>query len=375
MPYEPNRLFTSRIITNLDNEIRNATDNTRRNIAFAKKAFALARFSLISEAKTIIQQLRKINSAYEPRLSAWIMFAEGVIEHSHTLNLPKAKDRVLRGHLVAQAANDPGLAATAAAWLAYFSFVEGKYQESGAYLAKAFAWSIKEDWEARSRASMVIGQGYYFSGEPETAKIWFQRARNAAVDSGDIAMQSTILFNASAYHVAQLTLEDCIGPVRSEELHFALMSFNSASNLNTALGIMNQPSMVAMQRAELLTVAKRWDEAIALFDSQMEQCANEGQSMWVPKFHAQRAWCKANLSDHDGARWDLHIASARAAEISDPDDRAVLHLRLASVAQLLDERELADQHKFEGQKFFAIHRQHQQVVKAILNEVVATLAK
>lgn len=375
MTEDPSRYFTSRIITTLDQRIREAKDNTTRNVLFAQKAIALARFSLIGEARTLVQQLRKVNPSYEARLSAWIMFAEGVIEHAEHLNMPKAKDRILRAHLVAQAANDPGLAATAAAWLAYFTFVEGKYLETKDYLKKAFAWSIEEDWEARSRGCMVLGSGFYFAGELEKAKAWFQRARDAAVKSGDVAMQNTILFNASAFHVSQLTLLDCIGLVDETELNFAVMSSRSVSNLNTALGIANQPSMIALQRAELFTLERKWSEALELFDLHIDQGIAEGQSKWAPKFYAQRAWCKANLGNYDGARSDIQQALNEGAQNFDPDDCAVLHLRISAAAKLLGQTELENLHLNEGNTYLALHREHQALIRAYFDEVVDSLPK
>ncbi len=286
------RYFTSRIISDIEAQISAVGNSPERNILFAKKAFVLARLSQVQDSKVIIGSLRAINSNYEPRLSAWIMFAEGIIEHSETFDLNKSRDRILRAHLIGQVANDPALAATAAAWLAYIDFMQGKYQQSSEFVDKAYAWSTEVDTEARARAAMVIGVALYYSGDRPKAKVWLQRARAYAVTSGDIAMQNIIIFNASAIHVSQLTLEDCTTSPDPVELNFAVMSSNSSGNLNTALGIMNQPSMAPVQRAELLVVEKKWQQAIDVFDTHIHQLAKQGQSMWVPKFIAQRAWCR-----------------------------------------------------------------------------------
>jgi len=369
------RYFTSRIIDDLDHRIRATNSNQERNVLFAKKAFALARHSLVPEARMIIKNLRQINHAYEPQLSAWIMFAEGVIEHSDTLDIAKAKDWINRAHLVGQAANDPSLAATAAAWLAHLAFVQGKYGESQEFLVKAFAWSTADDAEARARASMTLGMGFYFAGDLSKAKSWFQEARDHAVRSGDIAMQNIVLFNSSAFHVAQLTIIDCFSSVDPTELNFAVMSAQSAGNLNMALGISNQPSLVPVQRAELFTIEKKWQSAIDIFDEHIGSSIKRDQSAWTPKFLAQRAWCKANIQDFSGAQEDIDAAISEMESCKDPDDRCVLHLRISNSFKMMGKTEFSDHHAYIGREFFTLHNDHQTIVNEGFNAVALSIRK
>jgi len=369
MSSDSKRQFFSRIIDNLNTQIQACRSQSERNVLFAQKAFALARHSLISESKDIIRDLRSLNRSYEPRLSAWIMFAEGVIEHSETFDTAKSRDRILRAHLVGQAANDPTLAGTAAAWLAYFDFQQGHYQESADYLEKAFAWSANRDAEARSRASMVLGAGLYFAGNFPKAKHWLQAAREHAVGSGDIAMQNIVLFNSSALNVARLTLLDCTGEVDPQELNFALMSAKSAGNLNTALGISNQPSMIPVQQAEIHTIEQKWQEAINIFDIHIEALTSQGQSRWAPRYIAHRAWCKSNIGDLTGCRLDIWHALRDADACTDPDDACVIHFRIASAARKSGDEELSSQHLEMANAQLSIHQQHQLIVSDLFNAV------
>ncbi|MES2715875.1 MAG: hypothetical protein V4795_08925 [Pseudomonadota bacterium] len=373
MEKEEKRYFTSRIIENLDSQIRSLPPGAERNILFARKSIALARHSLISEAKRIIQDLRAINTAYEPRLSAWIMFAEGVVEHAATFDFARSRDRIIRAHLVGQAANDPALAGTAAAWLAYFDFVQGKYKDSRDYLEKAFAWSTLDDSEARSRATMVLGFAFYFIGDLTEAKRWLQNARSHAVRSGDIAMQNTILFNSVALQVSRLTLLDCTSTIDPAELKFAVMSSQSAGNLNTALGIINQPSMVPMQRAELYVIEGKWSSAIEVLNAHLDSLVEEGQSKWVPKFFAQRAWCKAKVHDMTGASTDISSALNTLDFCIDPDDLCVVHSRISSSARLIPDDELATKHDKLAKEYLDTLKDHQSIVKEYFTEIANNL--
>ena len=363
------RHFRSRIIDTLNAQINASRSNADRNILFARKAFILARHSLIAESKRLIAELRAVNEKYDARLSAWIMFAEGVIEHAETYNIAKSRDRIIRAHLVGQAGNDPTLAGTAAAWLAYYDYLEGRYKDSADYLEKAFAWSRIVDSEARSRACMILGSGFSFSGDQLKSKKWIQAARSHAVESGDIAMQNSILFNASALHVSMLTLADCTGGVDSNELNFVAMSAQSASNLNHALGISNQPSMIPIQRAEILTIQKRWQEAQALFDDHIERLGAQGQSKWSARFIAHRAWCKGNLGDISGCYSDVTLALNSVDSGLDPDDLFVVHSRIAGSLELCNKHAAADTHREIANLNLKRHAQHQATVNDLFSAV------
>ncbi len=366
---ERKRYFSSRIIDNLDSRIRSCQSSAERNVLLAQKAFALARHSLILESRQIIRDLRSINQSYEARLSAWIMFSEGIIEHSENYDLQKSRDRIIRAHLVGQAANDPTLAGTAAAWLADLDFLHGRYRDSAEYLEKAFAWSKAQDSEARARASMVLAAAFYFSGDVLRGKHWIQAARSHAVVSGDIAMQNIILFNNSALDVSRLTLLDCTGKVDESELRFASMSAQSVSNLNTALGIANQPSMIPVQRAELLTIQREWNEAIKIFDSHIEAIRLQGQSKWISKYIAHRSWCKANSGDTLGARADIKAAIDGAESGTDPDDLYILHLRVANSAERIGDTALAQEQRRLGLQQLSIYEEHQRSVRETFSPI------
>ncbi len=365
------RYFRSRIIDTINAQIIASRSNADRNVLFARKAFLLARHSLISESRKLIAELRAVNHNYDARLSAWIMFAEGVIEHSETYNIAKSRDRIIRAHLVGQAANDPTLAGTAAAWLADFDFLQGHYKESADYLEKAFTWSRIADSEARSRACMVLGSAFSFSGDRSSSNKWIGAARSHAVESGDIAMQNSILFNSSALHVSKLSLVDCVGTVDPVELNFVAMSAQSASNLNDALGISNQPSMIPVQRAEILTIQKRWQEAQGLFDSHIEQLNLQGQSKWAAKFIAHRAWCKSNIGDYSGSRSDISLALELIDSNLDPDDLCVLHSRVAAALEKVGDFAAAARHRVLANQSLDEYSRQQAVVKHLFGAVAS----
>lgn len=363
--------FSIRWLNEVNGLINSCQDNIERNVLFAKKAFILARHSRGVEAKQLISDLRAVNSAYEARLSSWIMFAEGLIEFSETGDVKKSRDRVLRGHLIGQLIKENELTSTSAAWLGYFDFVLGKYVDCAKHLEKAFLFSTAKHSEARARAAIVLADGFCLAGDLATGREWYQRARSYAVASGDVAFQNIAIFNASSYHIGLLTVADCTSSLDKTELRFASMSSASAENLNTALGIECQPSLIPLQRAEIAVLENRWNDAIAVFAEHLEKVHLQGQGRVAPKLRAQLAWCKANIGDLAGATIEIEAALLSAGECKDPDDLAVLHFRAAGVSRLAGKAAESYKHEQLGEEQLVSYSEEQNLIKTLFNDVAS----
>src|SRR5689334_19011498 len=96
----------------LDAAIRNTRSDKERRILLVKKACALVRFSLIEQGEAILQDVRSKADDYDPRLTAWIMLCEGLMEHFGSL-AERAKRGFKRAYAVSVAAGDMELAAIA----------------------------------------------------------------------------------------------------------------------------------------------------------------------------------------------------------------------------------------------------------------------
>lgn len=367
--------YSSRSIQLVDAAILASSDAGERLVLFAKKAGSLARLSCLADARSLVKELRAANSAYDPRLSAWIIFAEGLIQHFDTLDNAKSKDKFYRAHLVSQMAGDRELAGASAAWMAHCELVEGRIEEAIKHVAIAFEWSDPDYGETRGRASMVLADSLNYAGQPDLARHWYREARNHAVHDGDIAMQNVMLFNAAVFGVANLTLKDCLDPVTESECKRTSMEVASAANLNAALGLESLSSLVPIMTAELLTAQHKWGQALALFDRNLPTFALEGQKRLQPKVLAQRAWCKANLDALDDARSDTLEALRLIDDCRDSDDLAVLHFRIAAVGSLLNDSEMQAHHQALAANSLHTFRQEQSKTLALLQDVITSIAK
>jgi tetratricopeptide (TPR) repeat protein len=334
--------YHNRAVEALNDQISHCFDSKERLVLSAKRAILFARNGYIIEAKSSALNLRGNNSGYDARLSAWIMLLEGVIQHFEKLDNAKSKDKFVRAFLIGQVAKDRELCGLAAAWLAHCQLVAGDVPACIEHLSKAFEWSTDAEHEARGRAFMVLAGIYEWINDPAEAKRCLAIARNHASKSGDMALQSTIIFNVAAYAVARLTLNDCVATLAAEDIKLASLHVNSADNLNLALGIDTLHSLIPIMRAEIAISKMEWNTAIFLYDNNFSAYLDDNQERLVGKLYAQRAWCKSNINDHLGAKSDLELALSASKDIVDFDDLAVVHFRLSTTARLLGDQILAD---------------------------------
>lgn len=330
----------SRGLEQLSRLIESCANQGERHLLIARKAGALARLSRLDEARHLVAELRAFNTGFEPRLSAWIMFTEGLVEHFSSLSA-NASGRFRRSHAVSVAAGDNELTALSSAWIANSESAQGNPSAIAAHLGEAFALARPTDSETLSRACLVVADALNWSGSVELAKVWYRRARDHAVACGDIAMQSVVLFNSASFHVSHLVLRECERPdsVAAIEMAAAGMEIESISNLDRGLGVRSLTSMVPLLRAELASLQRQWQAAIDLFDLNLPLASEQGQARLIPKWVSERAWCKVHSGEIAGARIDAEAALERAEHDSELDDLVVLYARAADVFEVLGEHD------------------------------------
>lgn len=366
--------FSLRSIQLIDEKIRSCQDSSERFVLFAKRAGGLASHSYISEAKSTVAELRQLNINFDPRLTGWINFSEGLIEHFETLDNKKAKNKFNRGLLVSQMVSDRELAGACAAWVAHCDFVDGKIGLVAINIINSFEWSLRDEHETRGRASMVLADAFNAVDQISTSRFWFRAARNHASQAGNIAMQNVMLFNIAAYSVSRLTLDDCTLGASPSDRQRTAMEVASASNLNTALGISELPTMVPTMQAELHIVNRKWDQAIAIFETHPSRILQNSPSRLIPKLIAQRAWCHANLGNLAAAEEDLNRALEIRASCTDDDDLAVLLFKLSRVGELIGKPEIASSCLDAAKGHLSLFRTHQEQIRKMLENVVGKIA-
>lgn len=319
-----------RAFDSLKQQLAQTHDIPLQRILRVQIAGLLTRQGRMDEARQMIAQLRAENVGYEPRLSAWIMFTEGLVKHFESLDVLGARDWFRRAYAVAVATGDGELRAISAAWMADSDFRLGNVESAAGHLEKAFGWSSEANHEALGRSCLVLADLLSWAGLHNDARNWYRSARGHAVALGDIGMQSVVLFNSVSFRVSALVLRGCQGSIDKEAAVTLGREITSVSNLDMGLGITTLGSMIPALRAELDTLVGNWQSAIDGFDSFMDDVSRDGQDRLAAKFLAHRAMCLAKSSRRSEAELDIERTLVSIDQCPDLDDLAVVYSRLAS---------------------------------------------
>lgn len=364
--------WRARNLIRLDEALHRATSRPQQLLLLCRKAGALARLSLVEDARRLIRGLRQENEGHEPQLAAWIMLAEGLVDHFDSLGAYSV-DRFKRAYAIGTAIGDTELAALSAAWLANAALIDGNAGAIAAPLTQAFRLASADQHEALGRASLVVADALSWSGERAQAKPWYRQARHHAIEDGDIAMQSVLLFNEAAFRVAALVMADCRGEQDAQETRFTAMTVESVATLDFGIGLQRLTSMVPLLRAEVCTVEQRWTDALALLEPNVRLAGVHGQARIAPKYLAEMAYCHASLGDTARSIEYLERALRDAVECTDQDDLFVLFSRAAAVTALAGQDSEAQAHRLRAARCLAEFQAFQGGLRTLVQELVDQL--
>lgn len=326
-----------RIIDELNEAIQREPRQTERTVLLAKRACAFARLSLIPEAKRQIIDLRLYNTKYDARLTAWIMFCEALIHHFEMLDEKATLGRLRRSLAIALAIGEEELISASRAWIANSHFLQGNAPGAVHELEQIFITSRVIEPGTLARASLVVADLFSWSGRPSAATQWYRLARRKAVEFGDIALQSLVMFNSASFHLADLTYRQCLGHQLSEsEIRAVSLEVSSVINLDKGIGQPFLRSLVSVLEADRLLLEEEYAHALRVLDSIVANLGKMRPERLVPRILAQRAWANAKTCNLLKAFNDCRLAEENAHKCSDADDRAVMHARLANVYSMND---------------------------------------
>lgn len=198
-------------------------------------------------------------------------------------------------------------------------------------------------------------------------------ARRFASEDGDISMQSVVLFNAAAFGVAGLTLQDCFGEVSAAKLRGVELQLESIANLDAGIGLSSLDAFVPLLRAEFMTVAKRWESAIEQYGVALGSAEQQGQDRWIAKYLSELGYCLARSGQFKLALETADAAADRLGNCTDADNRAVVHTRLAQTFALSLDEDLSESHRTKAAEEFADHSRQQRDLGEELDNILLPL--
>lgn len=363
--------MSARLQQRLEQAIAAAADPVAAGCLRAEWAVLRARLGYAEEAEAELALVAVAQTA-DPRPSraAWLALARGLVGYyGHKNEL--AFQPLARAQALAAAARVRPVQALAAAWLAHMHYVGNDAVLMARYAAQALQEAAADHHSARSRACLVIAQGFHYGGALEAAQHWYRRAHEHAVAEGDVATLAALLHNRAWIDATNARLERLYGAearcAMLAPLRETMIGAESMLHLNSHLRIGTDDGLVPMLKALLLVLTEQPAAALELFAQHLDAGIRDGMQQHASTLLAERAWCRQQVGAPEAAA-DADAALA-ALDGDKPIDNEEVASTLAWVALLRRAQGRAD----EADVLLARGRERLQAYQALRRAVLDQL--
>jgi hypothetical protein len=253
----------SKLLATLDAEIARCVDEASRGELTARKAGYLARLGSFDDAQALISQLRtQFGGGQSPRVSIWIMLAEGLL-HTFREMSDEGADRIMRANVLASASRDRRLIASTSAWRAHTQSERSEFRGMVRSLDDAFTNSNSDDHEVLARLYMTLANARMSVGDRVVANEFFMYSRHHALECGDQATIDALMYNKAAFALAWLRARTCLDERDPELLRQLRLELASAKTYQQMVGVSALNNFVFLWEARLFLLADEFEAAIA----------------------------------------------------------------------------------------------------------------
>lgn len=336
----------SRLVRSLRERAAAATDPVQAAVFEAQIAICHAPQGEFDEAEAIVRRIRERFGGERPSAEAlaWASLAEAVTRFYQHPG-PQAADRLLRAQALGRMLPPTELQPLCAAWLAHVEFNANRMERMVGHAGEALRLAQPDHHSALARVSLVVADAYHFAGRFDLAKGWYAAVHSHAVAEGDDAMLSALMHNRATLRTNLVRLASAFGRDIAMDVKSAQMDTESTQNFDVAIGTRSLSTLLPLVQAQLFMVGGRYQDAIRLFGISLDENRSDNLPRREACFYAERGWCHLRLGQTEAALADANAAASRIALVTDSDDLAVAHARIAEIFSARGESERCAEHR------------------------------
>jgi len=356
----------SRLLTTLNAQAGSTRDPVIWAKTVCRAASHFAAHGKTDEALIAIKNVRnQFGKDLHINVASWLMLAEGVLHYFHA-KVPEAYDRIRRAYGLAIALRNDSAFPICAAWMAHIEFEACKYGEMAKHLEESILTARPEDHQAIARSSLILAVAYHISGDFESSRPWYEKARLNAAAEGDDATVSATLHNMASIRASNVRLDDSFGGDSERETRRVSLETASSLTYDYAIGHNGLKFLAQMLQGLVLTIDKRYLEACRVFESISTE---QVPARLKPLVLVDWAWCLANIGEQLHAWSIAKEAEGSLTLVTEPDDLAYINSRLSQLAQLRQDDVTAAAYMQTAREALERHRFFQQELLQALDSI------
>ena len=321
--------MTAPYVKRLVAQIESCTDVAPRAMLTAELACYWARVGEFDEAERLRKELRStFGDGRDVRVSILIMCIEGLLLYFRELS-PGALDRLARASLLSVAAGHKSLIALTSSWLAHIHFNSNRYVEMSDAIGVCLNSLEKSNLPAVCRVAMLLGDAYLYSGNAAVAQLWYDRARNAALELGDQAFVGALTYNRSALRVfvARVASASASAAATQSEDHSRLLAgeVQSAINYQAVAQLRSLDHLLAASRVGVLILQRNFSLARPVIEALLSSNDVKPLTPQASILKADLALCFANSGLVDSSMQAITEILSLNLDQYDSGDRVLIY--------------------------------------------------
>ena len=332
--------MTSPLVIRLLAQIDETINEEARAQFFGELACYWARTGDFERAERVKQDLRQTHGdGHNIRVSILIMIAEALMLYYRELN-SNARDRMARASLLSKAARVPKLLALTSAWMAHIDFNQNRFESMASEIFECLGSLDTDDGSADCRVSLVLGDAFLFIGKTHSSQAWYERARRAAIKTGDQAAVGAMVYNRAALRVATSRFRRAQDPAVELDLSMLRMDVESAINYQHVARISSLDHLLTTAKiGSLLLQGLYFDAETLIVELLMSADVRQGSAQHV-LLNADLALVLSKTGKKTSALQVISQIENFAISSLDADDRVLILSSLREAAAECEQTEL-----------------------------------
>lgn len=340
--------MNSRFLTQLDDQIKVASDRFIRRGLLAERAAYRARLGDMKLARDDLGSARSENDI-EPnvRVSILINIADGIINYYQDMS-PIASDKYRRARALAVASGQGDLQARIDSLIALLEYGLHHFDRMFKHLEEAAAKVSGDDYQTLCRICMIAGQTLHLANNYDLAIAWYQKAKYFANEAHDDASLSALLHNMASIWAVNWRNSQLGNIQTKDNPEIARVGANSTSNFDQIIGANALAALTPLMKAQILSLECNYEEALKIYSLMLPNLSLKALGGWKSWLLSDMAWCNLHLGNIDDAKVGFESSLQELREEHHLDDRAATFSRLSEGLEILNQKESADSSRLKA---------------------------